>query len=727
MRPLLIPLTFIGLDVVVTYFLRFVLLWTPVPVLQHPLLNIWLTSLLRGTLFILSFTHIFQKLQDCPVWLQKQDALQAWIVLCLMSPSYATFKMLCCIQNNEVLWGWYSLKWLSQAYVTTALLVLLWQKYAPHSKDRAEKKSGASLTRLLSYMVPDIRRFAVVVVFLVISSLGEMAIPYYTGRMTDWIISDENPDAFFSAITAMTLITVMSAVSEFVCDLIYNVTMSKIHMRIQSLVFRSVLRQEIAFFDTASTGDITSRITTDTNTMSESLSEKLSLLMWYFMRLVCLSGFMLSLSWKLSLFTAIGLPIIWIIPEYSGKFYQKLSVKVQTSLAEANKVATEVFSCIKTVRSFANEDGEAKRYSNMLEETYRLNKTEAVAYAVSTWTNSLSSLALKVSILYYGAKLVTADDVSSGDLVSFVLYELQFTSAIEVLISYYPHVNKAVGASEKIFEYMDRTPSMTTVGTLAPHSLKGHVLFKNISFAYPGRPDTMVLKDVSLELRPGEITALVGPSGSGKTTCVSLLERFYEPQAGQVLLDGVSIQEYDNKYFHRKIALVSQEPMLFARSVEENIAYGLGKPCQEDVKNAAKLANAHEFISELKEGYNTDAGEKGGQLSGGQKQRVAIARALLRDPSVLILDDATSSLDTESEHMVQSAIFNRKQNCSVLVIAHRLSTVEKANRIIVLEDGRVVEQGTHTGLLQNQGTYYRLIQKMMKGFDRSGNQEPECE
>ncbi|KAG2469366.1 ABCB9 protein, partial [Polypterus senegalus] len=510
--------------------------------------------------------------------------------------------MLCYVSNNEVLWGWYSLKWLALAYVTTSLTVVLWKRYAPHSNDGVEKKTGASLTRLLSYMVPDIRRFAVVIFFLVISSLGEMAIPYYTGRMTDWIMSEENPDAFFSAITAMTLITVMSAVSEFVCDLIYNVTMSKIHMRIQSLVFRSVLRQEIAFFDTASTEEY---------------------------------------GWR-------------------------------PPLADSSKaaVATEPCDIIQ-----GHVAGDVKRRIFVLSD--------------------VCILALKVCILYYGAKLVTSDDVSSGDLVAFVLYELQFTSAIEVLISYYPHVKKAVGASEKIFEYMDRKPAMTTPGTLAPNSLKGHILFNNVSFAYPGRPDTMVLK----------------------------------------------------------IALVSQEPMLFARSVEENIAYGLGKPCQEDVKNAAKLANAHEFISELKEGYNTgehrtctlscsmskfcahicyifeniDAGEKGGQLSGGQKQRVAIARALLRDPSVLILDDATSSLDTESEHMVQSAIFNRRQNCSILVIAHRLSTVEKADRIIVLEDGRVVEQGTHKELLQNQGTYYLLIQKMMKGFDRSGNQESECE
>ncbi|MBN3281379.1 TAP1 protein, partial [Polyodon spathula] len=572
-------------------------------------------------------------------------------------------------------------------------------------------------------MIPDARHFAVVGVFLVVSSLGEMAIPYYTGRMTDWIMNEEEPEAFNNAITAMALITIGSTVSEFVCDLIYNITMSRIHMRIQSRVFRSVLRQDIAFFDTAHTGDITSRITTDTNTMSESLSEKLSLLMWYFMRVLCLFGFMLSLSWKLSLFTAIGLPIIWVIPELTGKFYQNLSVRVQESLAKANAVAMETFSSMKTVRSFANEGGEAERYRDKLEETYWLNKIEAAAYAASSWTNSLSSLALKVSILYYGGMLVTSGDVSSGDLVSFILYELQFSSAVEVLLSYYPHVKKAIGASEKIFEYMDREPEMTA-GTLAPETLRGHVEFRNVSFAYPRRPDTAVLKNVSFELRPGEITALVGPSGGGKSTCVCLLERFYQPQSGEILLDGAPLQDYQHSYLHRKVALVSQEPVLFARSVQENISYGMEQSTEEEVQQAAKRAIAHDFITGLQEGYSTDAGEKGGQLSGGQKQRVAIARALLRDPRILILDYATSSLDTETEHLVQSAVLNG-HHCSVLLISHKLSSLERADRIIVLQGGEVVEQGSHSDLLQRGGVYQSLLEKQSRGFNRNGGDKDQ--
>uniref|UniRef100_A0A673I6W7 Transporter 1, ATP-binding cassette, sub-family B (MDR/TAP) n=1 Tax=Sinocyclocheilus rhinocerous TaxID=307959 RepID=A0A673I6W7_9TELE len=556
----------------------------------------------------------------------------------------------------------------------------------------------------------------IILIKLIMRIECEMAIPHYTGKMTDWIMNEDEPEAFNHAITVMTLMTIMSAVCEFVCDLIYNITMSRIHTSIQGLVFQSVLNQDIAFFDKASTGDIVSRITTDTNTMSESLSEKLSLLMWYFMRVIFLFGSMLLLSTRLSIFTALGLPIIWIIPEFSGQFYQKLSVQVQESLAKANDVATETFSSMKTVRSFANEDGETERYRKCLEDTYALNKVEAAGYAASTWTNSMSSLALKVSILYYGGRLVTGSDVSSGDLVSFVLYELQFTSAVEVLMSYWPHVKKAVGASEKIFEYVDRKPDIPPDGSLTPQSLKGHVQFKNITFAYPKRPDTDVLKNISLELKPGQITALVGPSGSGKSTIVSLLERFYQPQNGEILLDQKPLLEYKDQYLHEKISVVSQEPVLFARSVRENIKYGKENASDEEMRAAAKLANADDFIDNLPKGYDTDAGEKGGQVSGGQKQRIAIARALIQKPQILVLDDATSSLDTESEHRVYSAL---QKNCTVLLISHRLSGVEDADHIIFLRDGEVAEEGNHEELLAKHGFYEEFVNQQNTSIHRN--------
>ncbi|TRY66057.1 hypothetical protein DNTS_025946 [Danionella cerebrum] len=688
--------------------------------INNTFILLWAAGLIRsGLLVFIIFSY-----SGSPPRMRGFEGIQMALVHGLLYPVYITFLWASGRSVVELVWGWNTWQGLLQGYAVLALSLLLWKRHMPTLLPSAVKQTGetkgkASLQRLLGYMKPFSGRFAAVFFFVVISSLGEMAIPHYTGKMTDWIMNEDEPEAFSHAITVMTLMTVMSAVCEFVCDLIYNITMSRIHTSIQGLVFQSVLKQDIAFFDKATTGDIVSRITTDTNTMSESLSEKLSLLMWYFMRVIFLFGSMLLLSTRLCIFTALGLPIIWIIPEFSGRFYQKLAVQVQESLAKANDVATETFSSMKTVRSFANEDGETERYRKCLEDTYALNKVEAAAYAASTWTNSMSSLALKVSILYYGGRLVTGSDVSSGDLVSFVLYELQFTSAVEVLMSYWPHVKKAVGASEKIFEYVDRKPDVPPNGLLAPPTLKGHVEFKNITFAYPKRPDTNVLKGVSLELKPGQITALVGSSGSGKSTIVSLLERFYQPQHGEILLDQKPLLSYKDQYLHEKISVVSQEPVLFARSVRENIKYGKENATEQEMYTAATLANADAFISTLPKGYDTDAGEKGGQVSGGQKQRIAIARALIQQPQILVLDDATSSLDTESEHRVHSALRKELRSCTVLLITHRLSGVEKAHHIIFLQEGEVVEQGTHEQLQARNGFYAEFVKQQNTAIQRN--------
>uniref|UniRef100_A0A8C7YEN9 Transporter 1, ATP-binding cassette, sub-family B (MDR/TAP) n=1 Tax=Oryzias sinensis TaxID=183150 RepID=A0A8C7YEN9_9TELE len=558
-----------------------------------------------------------------------------------------------------------------------------------------------------------------------------MAIPKYTGRMTDWIIDDASPEAFSQAITIMTLMTIGSAVFEFVCDLVYNITMSLIHTSVQAAVFQAVLRQEIAFFDATPTGVLVSRITTDTNDMSEALSEDLSLLMWYTGRFAFLLFFMVSQSWKMTLLTCMGLPIIWVIPELTGHFHQvrNTAKKVQESLAKANQVATETFSCMKTVRSFANEDGETEKYRKRLEETYSLNKREAAAYAATTWANSITTLALKVCILYYGGTLVTRGAVSSGDLVSFVLYELQFTSAVESVMRYYPEVKKAIGASEKIFEYLDREPQKPPSGTLEPQVLKGHIQFKKVSFSYSGRSDenSLVLKDVSLEIKPGQITALVGLNRSGKTTCVKLLERFYQPQTGEILLDGKALHSYKDEYLHQKIAVVSQDCVLFARSVRENIKYGYEKATDEEMFAAAEQASAHQFIEKLPNGYDTDAGERGGQVSGGQKQRIAIARALIRKPKILILDNATSDLDVENEHQVRQTLMSLKKNCSVLMISNKMSAAKEADRILVLDNGVVTEDGSHQQLMERGGLYATLVEKQEKGISRQEEENTDDE
>ncbi|XP_062894961.1 antigen peptide transporter 1-like [Mobula hypostoma] len=688
------------------------LTWVLSPALQvwgaEPLLELWVCSLLRLGLLSACLQPVSCLLPGLMSG-QLRDLRLGLATCCLLLPTYTSLLVAIGCPCPELLHGPCTTRVLALTYLLTGLGFTVNQRFLPEVGGSQTPGQTASLTRLVSCLRPDSSRFLFVAVFLVLSSAGEMAIPYYSGRMTDWVMNKDNPSAFSSTILAMAAFTIGSAVSECICDCIYNATMTGIHTRIQGSVFRSVVQQEIAFFDTQHTGNITSRITTDTNTMSDSLSQQLSLLMWYLMRVTCLLAFMLSLSFKLSLFTLALIPFIIIVPEFFAHFYQNLSADVQASLAKANDVAMETFSSMKTVRSFANEDGECRRYGERLNNTFQLNKREALFYAIYMWTNSLSGLLLKVSILFYGGSLVTDGSVTSGGLVSFILYQLQFTSAIEALLHVYPHVKKAVGASEKVFEYMDRKSVMPPVGTLRPAKLKAHIEFRNVTFAYPRQPDLPVLKNVSFEVRSGEVTALVGASAAGKTTCVSLLQRFYQPQSGQILLDGIPIEEYEHKPYHRKVALVSQEPVLFARSVEENIAYGLEDVNAERVANAARDACAHQFVTALRDGYSTDAGEKGGQLSGGQKQRVAIARALIRDPQVLILDDATSCLDNETEHLVHQSVYSRAEGRAVLVIAHRPSTIERADRIVVLEGGKVVEEGTPQQLQEKGSSYHRLL------------------
>uniref|UniRef100_A0A915MDE2 Uncharacterized protein n=1 Tax=Meloidogyne javanica TaxID=6303 RepID=A0A915MDE2_MELJA len=356
--------------------------------------------------------------------------------------------------------------------------------------------------------------------------------------------------------------------------------------------------------------------------------------------------FMMTLSWRLSLIPFIVVPIILVASKIFGVYYDFLSERAQEAIAHSNDVAEEVISTMRTVRSFACEDYEAGRFYDKLTNTLGVTKRKSFAYVIFLW---LFQTIINVSVLWYGGHLVLSGQLTKDLLVSFLLYQMQLADNIRQLGEVWTGLMQSVGASRKVFEYIDRKPEIYTSGDCMPERLEGKIEFQGVHFAYPTRPDNEVLRGLSFSVEPGEVVALVGPSGSGKSSCIALLENFYSPNGGKVLIDGIPVCDYEHHYIHEKIALVGQEPVLFARSISENVAYGLDKCTTVDVVEAAKMANAHSFIIQTREQYQTNVGEKGR----GQKQRIAIARAIVRKPAILLLDEATSALEGIYRSLVQ--------------------------------------------------------------------------
>uniref|UniRef100_A0A0N4ZH60 Arginyl-tRNA synthetase n=1 Tax=Parastrongyloides trichosuri TaxID=131310 RepID=A0A0N4ZH60_PARTI len=553
--------------------------------------------------------------------------------------------------------------------------------------------------------------------FLIIYSVARIFMPYFTGTLIADIVNGSGTQAIVKSIAYVGFVSVIASLFGGLRGGTFDWSTALIQKQVRDDLFRSLVSQEIAFFDDAQTGEVASRLTSDCEVMSSVISTNFNVFLRSGVMMIGSFIFMFVMSWRLTLVTFILIPLVGFVSKVYGAYYDKLSEECQNTIADGNKKAEEVLSTMRTVRSFACENIESNKFEFHLLKTLGILRKRAWGYFGYTVITEMCENVMLIGILSFGGYLCVTKSMTTDDLIKFLLYQMQLGENFYNLGWVFTNLMQAVGSSRKVFDYILRKPLIKYDGTLKP-TVKGDIKISNVTFSYPSRPNQMILSNFSLHIKPGETVALVGSSGNGKSTIVSLIQRFYLPNSGEILLDDINIDNISHEYYHQKIALVAQEPILYSGSVRDNILYGYDNGTEEEMLEASKLANCHDFIMEMIDGYNTSCGEKGVKMSGGQKQRIAIARALVRKPVVLILDEATSALDAESEHKIQEALDKCSKNITIIKIAHRLNSVEKANRICVVNKGEIIQEGSHTQLMENKdGMYYNLVQKQLLSFN----------
>ena len=609
------------------------------------------------------------------------------------------------------------------------------------SADRAlsgkkERSMKQDFYRILDESKGETGRLAIGAWFLLLTAICNMLVPYFAGRMTDAIsltLRDREADAkreANEALYGLLTVGVVGGIFQTARSYLFNTASYKVVARLRNRLFTNILAQEVAFFDSVTSGSLISRLTADTALLKNVATQNLSMALRGLATAVIGLAFMFSTSYKLTLVVMAAFPPLIFVAMAQGRRLRVLSKETQTALAEATAVAEDSLGAIRTVRAFAREHDESTHFSRAVDKALDVEMRYGWSGALFNGALMAATTVVLGVTFWYGTLLAINGDMTVGQLNAFILYSINSAFGVALIAGTFVSIVQALGASTRVFELLDRESKIKLDGVEKPGLMlpttKGNddanatkslygvsVTFTDVHFAYPSAPDRTVLRGLSLEVPAGACVAIVGSSGAGKSTVGSLLMRYYEPTSGIVAVAGVPVWRIEHKHLHEVIGVVSQEPVLFARSIKDNAKFGAPGATDDEIWAAMSRANVAEFVRGLDKGLDTWVGERGIKLSGGQKQRIAIARAVLCNPQVLLLDEATSALDAESERLVNASLDAMMTGRTSIVIAHRLSTIQVADSVAVLEGGVVAEMGTHAELTGKKGVYANLMAKQL--------------